>query len=339
MALAGRSNWQKTLGQVLWGAALVSLLGGLAPPIALGQDSLQRFEYRQTRMGMAVRVVLYAPHDTTARRAGRAAFRLMEDLENMLSSYRSSSELNRLPERASDGPVPVSRPLFTVLRHAQRLARQSDGAFDVTADPYLDLWATAREQEALPDSSALRRAATRVGWRKVRLNAEHRTVRLSKESMQLNLGGIAKGYILDCALDTLAAEGVSRAMIEAGGDLVMSGPPPDQVGWQIRLPSVGPDEQTRTLRLDHAAVSTSGDTQQFVEIDGTRYSHVVDPRTGLGLTHRLLVTIVAEDGMTADGLATTVGVLGTDAGRAFLDEHYPSVRAYIRPAPSSQPSD
>lgn len=315
----------------------VLLAVGLLVPDAQGQGQLQRYEYRQTQMGMAVRVVLYAPHDTVARRAGRAAFRRMEDLEDVLSSYRSSSELNRVSRRADETPVPVSRPLFAVLRRAQRLARRSDGAFDITAGPYLDLWATARKSGTLPDSSALRRAAARVGWEKMQVNEKSRTVRLASDSMQLNAGGIAKGYILDRALDTLAAEGMSRALIEAGGDLVMSGSPPEQSGWEVRLPAAGPEDGARTLRLDHAAVSTSGDTQQFVEINGTRYSHVVDPRTGLGLTHHTLVTVVAEEGMTADGLATTLGVLKPKAGRALLSEHYPSVRAYLRPAPHPAP--
>jgi len=283
-------------------------------------------------MGMPVRVVLYAAHDSTAREAGHAAFRKMAALEAILSSYRDSSELNRLSRRSGHGPVTVSEPLFTVLRHAQRLARQSDGAFDATAGPFLALWAEARKEGTLPDSAALRRTAARVGWRHVRLNAARRTVRLSADRMQLNVGGIAKGFILDRALDTLAAEGISRALVEAGGDLVMSGPPPGTEGWSVQLPGAAPTGGPRTVRLHHAAVSTSGDTEQFVEIDGTRYSHVVDPRTGIGLTHRLLVTIIADRGVLADGLATTVGVLGPEAGRAFLDAHYPSTTAYVRRA-------
>jgi len=295
-------------------------------------QSAERFEYRQTRMGMPVRVVLFADHDSTARRAGHAAFRKMAQLETILSTYRDSSELNRLSRQSGHGPVPVSEPLCTVLRHAQRLARQSDGAFDATAGPYLALWAEAREDGQLPDSSALERAGARVGWRHVQLDPARCTVRLTAERMQLNVGGIAKGFILDRALDTLAAEGVSRALIEAGGDLVASGPPPGTEGWSVQLPGTAADGGRRTVRLRDAAVATSGDTEQFVEIDGTRYSHVVDPRTGIGLTHRLLVTIVADRGATADGLATTVGVLGRDAGRSFLETHYPSVTAYIRRA-------
>jgi thiamine biosynthesis lipoprotein len=312
--------------------------GLLAPPVG-AQATPERYEYRQTRMGMAVRVVLYAPTDSAARRAGHAAFRKMAALESILSSYRDSSELNRLSRRAGTGPVPVSEPLFTVLRRAQRLARQSDGAFDATAGPLLALWSEARRDETLPDASARRRAAARVGWRQVTLDERRRTVRLHTEDMQLNVGGIAKGFILDRALDTLAAEGIPRALIEAGGDLVMSGPPPGTEGWAVQLPGAGPEGGTRTVRLHHAAVATSGDTEQFVEIDGTRYSHVVDPRTGIGLTHRLLVTVVADEGVRADGLATTVGVLGRTDGRAFLEAHYPSVTAYLRRADRGAASD
>lgn len=320
-----------------------SVVGGLlvvgAGQQVQGQSALQRFEYQQTRMGMPVRVVLYAPDDSTARRAGQAAYRRMEALESTLSSYRSSSELNRLSRRAGGEPMQVSEPLFTVLRRAQRLARQSGGAFDVTAGPYLDLWGRVRKTGVLPDSSTLRRVEERVGWKYLQLDTSQRTVRLRRDSMQLNVGGIAKGFILDRALDTLSAEGISRAMIEAGGDLVMSGPPPDRAGWTVQLPGAAPDGADRTVQLRNAAVSTSGDTEQFVEIDGTRYSHVVDPRTGLGLTHRLLVTVVAETGTLADGLATTVGVLGRDEGRAFLDAHYPSVTAYIRSASHVQSAE
>ncbi|MFB6250009.1 MAG: FAD:protein FMN transferase [Salinibacter sp.] len=319
---------RRIVALVLW----IGGVGGALVPSVRAQAPPERYEYRQTRMGMAVRVVLYAPTDSAARRAGHAAFRKMAALESILSSYRDSSELNRLSRRAGTGPVPVSEPLFTVLRHAQRLARRSGGAFDATAGPLLTLWSEARRRGTLPDSSALQRAAARVGWRRVELNERRRTVRLRTEGMQLNVGGIAKGFILDRALDTLAATGISRALIEAGGDLVTSGPPPGTDGWQVRLPAAGPRGEARTVRVHHAAVATSGDTEQFVEIDGTRYSHVVDPRTGIGLTHRLLVTVVADRGVVADGLATTVGVLGREDGRSFLEAHYPSVTAYLRRA-------
>lgn len=305
------------------------LLGG---PAAAQHGALDRHVYRQIHMGMEVRIVLYAPSDATVQRAAEAAFQRIATLDSMLSSYRRSSELNRLNARSGGSPVPVSDPLFTVLKRAQRLARQSNGAFDVTVGPYIARWRRARETGRLPTDAALQTLDARTGWRKIDLSARAQTARLRADSMQLNLGGLAKGYILDEALATLTDEGITRALVEAGGDVVMSGPPPDTDGWRIQIPGANPDGTARTVRLTHAAVSTSGDTEQFVEIGGTRYSHVIDPRTGLGLTHRLLVTIIANDGMTADGLATTVGILGAEAGRAFLATHYPGVTAHIRRA-------
>lgn len=177
-------------------------------------------------MGMAVRIVLYAPSDSAARRGGTAAYRRMAELEQIFSSYRSSSELNQLRETTNGKPVRVSAALLAVLQRAQEWARQSNGAFDITAGPLFDLWARARETGTLPDSSALRQTRKRMGWSKIQLNESRRTVRLRADSMQLNLGGIAKGYILDQALDTLRTLGISRALIDAGGDLVMSVPPP-----------------------------------------------------------------------------------------------------------------
>lgn len=300
------------------------------------QETLDRHEYRQTHMGMPVRVVLHAPADAIARGAAQAAFHRISTLEQVFSSYRSSSELSRMNERAGTAPVQLSGPLFEVLERSQRLARQSNGAFDVTAGPYVALWRDARQSGELPDSSALQQAGARVGWKKIRLNAKRRTVHFRVDGMQVNLGGIAKGYILDRALDTLSAQGIDRAMIEAGGDLVVSGPPPGNEGWRVRLPGASSKGEARTLRLTHAAVSTSGNTHQYVDINGTRYSHVVNPKTGLGLTHHLLVTIVADTGITADGLSTTVGLLGAEDGPAFLSEHYPAVKSFIRPADTSR---
>lgn len=283
-------------------------------------------------MGMQVRTVLYASQDSTARRAASAAFHRIAVLEDILSSYRPSSELNRLVEQAENSAVPISDPLFTVLKRAIHLARHSGGGFDPTVGPYTNLWREARHTGQLPDTVALRKAATRVGWQNIHIDEDSQTVRLQADSMDLNLGGIAKGYILDQALDTLSEEGVSRALIEAGGDLVVSGPPPNREGWRVQLPGADSSGTTLTTTITHAAVSTSGDTEQSVEIDGTVYSHVVDPRTGLGLTHRLLVTVIADDGFTADGLATTIGVLGAEKGRDFLESYYPDARGYIRRA-------
>lgn len=277
-------------------------------------------------MGVPVRLTVYAGSEAQARAACRAAFDRFAALEQVMSDYRPTSELMRLCAKAGRGAQPVSADLWRVLERSHTLARRSDGAFDVTVGPLVRLWRAARRSGRLPDPAALREARSRVGWRRVRLaDPVARTVALETPGMQLDLGGIAKGFACDEAQAALKANGVTRALVEAGGDIVVSGAPPDApAGWRVE---VGGGVRT----LADCAVSTSGDTEQFVEIGGVRYSHIVDPRTGLGLTTRTAVTVVAPDGMTSDGLATALSVLGEEKGRWLL-VLYPGVRAEFRAA-------
>jgi thiamine biosynthesis lipoprotein len=309
-----------------WGFVLCLALLGSGCSLAYLEQS--PFEFRQRHMGVRARIVVYAPDELTAARAARAAFGRIAALDSVLSDYRPDSELMRLSARAGQGPVPVSRELFEVLSHAQRLARLSGGALDVTSGPLVRQWREARRTGTLPTPEARRAAAARVGWRAVRLDSAAQTVALLLSGIQLDLGAIAKGYAADAAIATLREHGVPRALVELGGDIVVGAPPPGRRGWRVRVADAGARDSS--LLLAHAAVSTSGDTQQFVEIDGERYSHVVDPATGLGLRSRVAATVVAPDGVTADGLSTLLTVLGPDAGQALLAAHFPAVRAHIR---------
>ncbi len=288
---------------------------------------LHRFEYTQVHMGVQARLVLFAEDSTKAERAARAAFDRIAELDGVMSDYRRGSELRGLVRQAGDGPVRISKDLLHVLTVSQQLARQSGGAFDVTVGPLVALWREARRTAALPPDRTLAKARSRSGHHLLTVDSEDGTADLQVDGMGLDLGGIAKGFAADEAIRTLAKHGARRAMIEFGGDVVAGDPPPGRVGWRI---TAAPAE--RGYALSNAAISTSGDTQQFVEIDGGRYSHVVDPRTGIGLTSRIAVTVVAPKGILSDGLATTLSVLGPDAGGTFLDEHYPEVEAVFRHA-------
>jgi len=281
-------------------------------------------------MGVAVRIELYAPDDATARTAARAAYARIAELEDIMSDYRAESEVRRLAERP-DAAVPVSEPLFVVLTRALELARLSDGAFDPTVAPFVALWRRARRTGRLPSRAELDAAARRVG-RKVRADSVTRSIRLDTAGMGLDLGGIAKGYILDQALLVLGRHGVTRALIQAGGDIVVGDPPPGRAGWRVAVPGGGEAVRGRAGALAHAALSLSGDTEQYVIVAGVRYSHVVDPRTGVGLTSRRQAAVVAEDGLTADGLATALTVLD-DARGAELLHAYPGVVAEVRRVP------
>lgn len=291
------------------------------------KKELQRFEYAEMHMGVKVRLVAYAPGQTVAEQAARAAFDEVAALNNVMSNYVPSSELMRLCTRAGGPPVQVSKELFFILQRALTLSFLSGGAFDITVGPYADLWRDARRKQQLPDEQALAKAGARVGWQKVALDPVRRTVKLKVPGMQIDLGGIAKGYALDRALAVLKAHGVERALVDAGGDVAVSGPPPGEKGWKVTVKHASP--ANRALTLSHAAVASSGDTQQFVEFNGTRYSHIVDPRTGKGLTSRIAVTVVAPDGLTADSYATAISVMGASKGQQFA-QAVAGVRAFIK---------
>jgi thiamine biosynthesis lipoprotein len=308
--------------------ALAGALAALALITRVANAQPERYEFSELHMGMRVRMVLYAPNDSVARRAAREAYERVAELEDILSDYRPSSEVRRLSAVSRGRRVAIGRDLCTVLGRALELARRSDGAFDPTMGAYVALWREARRTHALPTREALASAAQRSGWRKVRLDGPRCRVGFDVGGMQLDLGGIAKGYILDQGLAALKRRGVTRAMLEAGGDIVVGDAPPGGLGWTIAVPHADSALVARANALVRGAVATSGDTEQSVTIDGTRYAHIIDPRTGLGITSRALATVVAPDGMTADGLATALTVLAPEV--AGLLERYPRAYAVVR---------
>lgn len=266
-------------------------------------EGLQRFAYSQVHMGGRVDVTLYADSQDTAEAAARAAFAEYARLEDVFSDYRPSSELMRLCAKAGTGPVAVSSELFEILTFAGRVTEWTAGAFDVTASPLIRLWRAARQTGTKPTFTQRLDALKLVGWQNVSLDPVRQTVDLHFAGMQLDLGGIAKGYANDAALRALSDHGVDRAMVEAGGDIGFSGPPPGALGWSVRVRGL-PD----VFFLRHCAMSTSGDTEQFIDIEGVRYSHVVDPWTGLGVTNRVQATVIAPRGLVTDPLATALCV-------------------------------
>ena len=309
----------RVLGAVLWGVVLA--LSGAALSAAADVE-LERYQSTQIEMGVPFKIILYAPDKVTAKGAFEAAFSRIAQLNSVLSDYDSHSELSRLSATApSPRPVPLGDDLWHVLARSQALARQTEGAFDVTVGPYVRLWRRARRQKEMPSRERLAEAQAAVGYQHLQLDEHDQSARLLVPQMRLDLGGIAMGYAVDEAMLVLRRLGITRALIDASGDILVSDPPPGKKGWTIGVVPLSADgTPSREIELARAAVTTSGDAFQHVEIDGRRYSHIVDPRTGLGLTDQSGVTVIAPDCLSADSLATAVSVLGPEEGLALIAE-------------------
>jgi thiamine biosynthesis lipoprotein len=304
----------------------LALVGAGAPP------RLARFVFTDRHMGTEFRIVLYAPDEATAKLAAKAAFARAAELDAIMSDYKADSDLMRLCKQAGGPPVRVSEDLFAILYRSQEVARKSGGAFDVTVGPLVRLWRRARRTRRLPDPKELEKALKLVGFDKIRLDSERRTVQLLVAGMLLDLGGIAKGYAVEEMLAVLRRYGITRALVQASGDIAVADAPPDKAGWKIGLaPLRDPDaDPERYLLLKHAAVSTAGDARQYVEIGGKRYSHIIDPRTGRALVGRSSVSVVAPDGTTTDGLDTALSVMGPKAGLALVEATDAAACIFIR---------
>jgi len=304
---------------LLWGCWLPC--APFLNPLTAAAPALTRFAFTEPHMGTRYRIIIYAADELSAHRAVKNAFQRVADLDDMMTDYRPTSELMRLCQKAGGPPVPVSQDLFTVLAHAQEVSRLSGGAFDVTVGPVVRLWRRARRTGELPDPEQLARAQALVGYDKMRLDPKARTVQLTQPGMLLDLGGIAKGYAADAALQVLRQQGITSALVAASGDIAVMGAPPGTAGWKVGITPLEDENQkpSRYLLLKDAAVSTSGDAEQYVEIGGIRYSHILDPRTGKPLVGRSSVTVVAPHGLTADPLTKVVSVLGPERGFPIIE--------------------
>lgn len=289
---------------------------------AVSAEEPRRFEFVETHMGSPFKVLLYSTDESSARSASRAAFDRVAALDSVLSDYETESEISRLSRAAGGDPVAVGADLFDVLEKAKFFHDKSGGALDPTIGPVGRLWRRAMRDRKLPAPEKLAEARALVGADKMILDPAARTVHLTKPGMRLDVGGIAKGYAAQAAIDVLRARGITRALVAGAGDIVVGDPPPDASGWTIGVASLYPStvEPSIYLSLRNQAVSTAGDAERFVVIDGRRYSHIINPTTGMAVEDRASVTVVAPDGASADALETAVYLLGPEKGLKLIDE-------------------
>ncbi len=326
------------------GIVLILLLGLLYVRVGTQEPVTVDSGYRVV-MGTFSRVAVVARTERAAQAALQAAFDVQERVESLMSYHREDSELNRVNRYAATRPVPVNPMTFEVLRQAVHFSRLSDGAFDVTVGPLVDLWHAAGEANEAPTEEALAEARCKVGYDKLILNEKDMTVRFAVEGMRIDLGGIGKGYAVDKSVEAMQKPGVLGGMVDLGGNIRCFGRAPrGQTHWRIGLqdPNVAPGEMDASkpllvLTIADESVATSGHYRRFVKVHGERQSHIVDVHTGKGAGKLASVTIIAPDATSADALSTAVSVLGQEKGLELIESLADTEAILIPAGPAAQP--
>ena len=276
-------------------------------------------------MGTFARVVAVAADSEIADNAIEAALAEIENVDKLMSDYKSDSEISRVNRDGFTRAVAVSEPTYEVLKRSIEFSKLTGGAFDITVGPLVDLWRSAKKKSAVPGEEELAAAKAKVGFEKLILDENNRTAKFAVEGMRLDLGAIGKGYAVDKAIEAAQRAGALGAMVDLGGHIRCFGKPPKgKSKWSIGLQNPKVNKNTDesdlllVLKLDNAAVATSGDYQQFVLIEGRRYSHIINRQTGTGAEGLSSVTIIADSATDADALATAVSVMGAEKGLALI---------------------
>src|SRR2546422_1154413 len=315
---SGTCPWSRftrlTVAAVLCFAALLS-----SPALAASPDQI--FYESRPAMGTSFEVYLYAPNRERASQLFEAAFDEIERVEAALSNYRSSSELSRINANAANAPVVTDPEVFALLERAFVYSRESDGPFDVTVGKLMKAWGFFRGAGHYPSSEELARAREQTGWQRVRLDQRTRSVLFLAQGIELDLGGIGKGYALDCVARVLREAGVTAALISSGSSSIYAiGAPPGQAGWPVRVSD--PLDRTRilsTILLKDQSLATSGNYEKFFQLSGRTYCHIMDPGTGRPVEGMLQTSVIAPEATDSDALSTAVFVMGAARSVRLLD--------------------
>jgi thiamine biosynthesis lipoprotein len=283
---------------------------------------LQKFSYTQPKMGSPFTIIFFAPDEKFANELAATCFELTDRFNMIFSDYDAGSELSRLCAAAGNGWQDVSPSMMELFLKAAKAWQQSKATYDITAGALTKCWRQARKEKRLPDEHLVQEKLSLTGFDKILINATTRQINLPLKGMEIDFGGIAKGYIAHQVLQLLSRSGISNALVDAGGDMVMSGPPPGKQGWivGVTIPEHTSLLLPRKLSLSNTAIATSGDAYQYIVHNGKKYSHIIDPRTGYAITEQRNVTVVTADAVLADWLATACSILPINEARE-LTEH------------------
>jgi thiamine biosynthesis lipoprotein len=271
-------------------------------------------------MGSKFEVTAVHADEARARAAVDAAYAEIERIEAIISEWRESSTVSEINRKAGVEPVVVPRELFNLIRRANKVSTLTGGAFDITFQTVGRYWNFKSRTSPIPEMATIRAALADTGYRHIILDEEKLSVFLDRPATRIGFGAIGKGYAANRAVFILKEHGVTGGVVNAGGDLVIFGHQEDGKPWRIGIANpLDRDKVFAWLDVTEQAVVTSGDYENFIEVNGKRLSHILDPRTGLPVEELRSVTIVCPDGELADALATGVSVLGREKGLELVN--------------------
>jgi FAD:protein FMN transferase len=306
---------------VVLSAIVVQPAGGARRP-------LQHYEATRLSMACVYAIEAYGPDADLLAVAVSEALDEVDRIDRLMSHYKPDSPLSRINRDAARTAIKVDAELFDFIADAMRYTRQSDGAFDITVGPLMKAWGFFGGEGHMPTDAELDEARRHVGAAHVTLNAAARTIRFDQPGVELDLGGIAKGYAVDRAATRLKARGVGAALISAGGSTIYGiGAPPDADAWEVAIQDpVDARRTARRVRLENRALSVAGRSEKEFEVGGVRYSHIMDPRTGRPVQGILSVAVLAPSGTMGDALDDALFVLGPWTHQTRLSA-WPAVEA------------
>ncbi len=284
----------------------------------------RKYSYAETKMGSPFNLVIVSSDSIKANQLAKQCFQLVDSLNHIFSNYDSSSELSKINASAGLLPFKMSPAMLDLVQKSEQAFVQSKAAYDISIGPLSSLWRNARKSKYFPSPNQVLATKKLVGLDQVKINKRLGTIFLPTTGMQLDFGGIAKGYIAQWVIDYLAKNGIDEALADAGGDIVMSGAPLNSKGWVIgvNIPETTDDLLNKKLQISNCSVATSGDVYQYFEKEGVKYSHIINPITGYGVTNLRNVTIIAKTGARADWLATACSILPIKEAKALaLSNH------------------
>ncbi len=270
--------------------------------------------FKETRSAMytVTSITVSAPNESIAKEAIEASFAELKSLESILNYYSPTSEVSSINSKAGIKPVKVSKDTIEIIEKAQIAAELTDGGFDITLGPVISLWDFKRK--VIPSREIINAALRQVGYKGIILNRSEGTVFLKKKGMEINLGGIIKGYAADKVIEILKQRGIKGAIVSVGGDIKAYGLRPEGKLWNVGIQNPRPikdkDELIGTLAISEGCISTSGDYERFFESGGIRYHHIINPKTGFPSEGIRSITVIASEGALCDALATGFFALG-----------------------------